>query len=69
MIITSMTKRELAMLYAPELTPHAAVNRLMTWISRIPKLGRELEQTGYQKHCKLLSPDQVQLIFKYLGEP
>jgi hypothetical protein len=33
MDIVSMTKRELAMMYAPDLTPHAAVNRLMHWIT------------------------------------
>jgi hypothetical protein len=65
----AMTKSELAQLYAPDLTPHSAVNRLMAWIAGNRALVRALDRTGYTKHCKLLQPCQVALIVKYLGEP
>lgn len=67
--VESMTMTELALLYAADLTPHSAVNRLMKWISKIPKLVRALNEAGYRKHSKRFSPEQVALIFRYLGEP
>lgn len=66
---TTMTKQELALLYAPDLTPHAAVNRLMAWIRYHPKLTQALNNTGYRKTAKVLTPRQVTLIYHYLGEP
>lgn len=67
--IVPMSKRELAQLYAPELTPHAAVNRLMVWINRHPLLLAELMNAGYKKTSKILSAVQVGLIVEYLGAP
>ena len=32
--VRAMSKAEVAMAYAPHLTPHGAVNRLMDWIRR-----------------------------------
>ena len=69
MDIVAMNKMELESMYAPELTPHAAVNRLMRWVAYHPKLTDELRKTGYRKMSKLLSPKQVELIVEYLGEP
>ncbi len=69
MDIVSMTKRELAMMYAPDLTPHAAVNRLMQWISYHPTLTQELLATGYRKTSRILTAKQVHLIVERLGEP
>lgn len=67
--ITSMSKRELAKRYAPHLTEHAAVNRLMIWINRNEKLVEALMAVGYRKTLRMLSPAQVALIVEYLGEP
>jgi hypothetical protein len=67
--IISMSKRDLAQLYAPELTPRSAVNRLMRWISIHPVLSDELRKAGYRKTAKVLSPRQVELIVEHLGEP
>jgi hypothetical protein len=64
-----MRKQELALLYAPDLTPHAAVNRLMDWVRRNPNLCSELEKSGYRKTAKMLSARQVRLIVYFLGEP
>jgi hypothetical protein len=41
-----MRKQELALLYAPDLTPHAAVNRPMDWVRRNPNPCSELEKAG-----------------------
>ena len=67
--ITAMSKRELAMLYALDLTPRSAVNRLMLWINHNPALVAALQATGYRKTAKIFSPIQVKLIYTYLGEP
>jgi hypothetical protein len=69
MEITSMTKTELAMLYAPDLTPHSAVNRLARWMACNPLLMAALRRTGYRKTARRFSPRQVALIVRYLGEP
>ena len=65
----SMGKSELAMAYAPELTPHSAVKRLMKWLSINPALMAALRETHYYSTQKVLTARQVQLIYHYLGEP
>ena len=67
--IVAMRKCDLAQMYAADLSPHAAVNRLMRWIEHHPTLLTELYDTGYHKSLRVFSPKQVELIFKYLGEP
>jgi len=64
-----MSKSELAMAYAPNLTVQGAVNRLMDWIHHNPELTESLLRTGYRKSQKLLTSLQVRIIFDYLGEP
>ena len=67
--VRPMSKMELAMLYAPNLTPQGAVNRLIDWIRHNPELTESLLRTGYRKSQKLLTSLQVRIIFDYLGEP
>jgi len=67
--IRPMSKSELAMAYAPNLTVQGAVNRLMDWIHHNPELTESLLRTGYRKSQKLLTSLQVRIIFDYLGEP
>ena len=67
--IQPYTKKELALLYFPTATPHVAVNRLMSWISRCKPLHDALVDQGYRKTTKWLSPHEVKLITEYLGEP
>ena len=56
-------------MYFPTATPHVAVNRLMSWISRCKPLHDALVDQGYRKTTKWLSPHEVKLITEYLGEP
>ena len=67
--VRPMSKSEIAMAYAPNLTQQAAVNRLMTWIHYNPELTETLQRSGYRKQQKLFTSYQVRLIFDYLGEP
>ena len=69
MELKSYSKGELAQAYAPEITPHAAVNRLMAWIKLNEPLYEALKRHGYVDNCRLFTVRQVALIFEYLGEP
>lgn len=68
-LLRAMGKGELAQLYLPQLSPHSALNRLMEWMNGHPGLMRELKDTGYRTKQRLLTPLQVGIIIKYLGEP
>lgn len=63
------SKSELAMAYAPDISPHGAVNRLMAWIHFNDDLYRDLLACGYKDNQRLFTVRQVRLIFDYLGEP
>lgn len=67
--IVPMSKQELAQMYAPNLTPHSAVNRMMNWVGHHPRLLAELTANGYRKNLRMLTAMQVGLIVKYLGAP
>ena len=67
--VRTYTKQELARMYAPELTDKAAGKRLCQWMKLCKPLWMELEKTGYQPLQRILNPRQVELIFRYLGEP
>lgn len=61
--------QELAILYAPDLTPESAGKRLSSWIRFNPKLTHELQESGWKKGQRVLTPLQVGIIIQYLGEP
>lgn len=68
--IKAYGKSELAQLYFPDAnSPHTAVNHLMSWIHRSPKLTAELEKMGYKKSAKYFTPREVALVVELLGEP
>ncbi len=61
--------QELAILYAPDLTPESAAKRLSTWVKLNEELTRALQQAGWRRGQRVLTPLQVQRITEYLGEP
>lgn len=67
--ITAYGWQELALLYAPNLTPASAAKRLGMWITENKQLQNDLVAAGWKKGKRLLTPRQVQLIVEYLGEP
>lgn len=62
-------KRDLAVAYAPDITPVAALNRLSAWIHHHKTLYRELVDSGYADRQRIFNSVQVGLIFRYLGRP
>lgn len=61
--------KELAILYAPGITPHSASRRLTHWVVINKKLYDRLIQSGWSKGFRVLSPLQVGIIVDFLGEP
>ena len=64
-----MSRKELAIAYAPELTVNGAYRRLRTWMSMSRHLMRALRRVGYQPGQRMLTGLQVQTIYQFLGEP
>ena len=64
-----LEKSALAALYFPRLAPHQASNRLRRWIKYCEPLTRELLANGYKPSQRILTPHQVRIIFRHLGEP
>lgn len=67
--LRSYSKSELAHLYNPGCPYESAVKLLRKWIKLNPALLKELDETYYNPKTKILSPRQVEIIFKHLGEP
>ncbi len=67
--IHSYSKSELALRYNPMQEINTATRTLRRWIQTCVPLHEALKNTGYSGAQKLLTPLQVQLIVKYLGEP
>ena len=62
-------KRELAMAYAPNLSPVSALNRLAQWFKVNQPLTDALLATGYRPRQQVFTSMQVELIFRDLGRP
>ena len=71
MIIKSYSKSHLAQLYAPELSPKAATNRLARWINGDRDLKAALHDIGYFEHKNdhYFTKKEVALLFEYIGDP
>ncbi|MGL5787533.1 MAG: DUF4248 domain-containing protein [Bacteroidales bacterium] len=64
-----LSKRALAQCYFPNILPESAVRCLDRWIHKCTDLSGELQRVGYAKRQRNISHRQLELIFKYLGEP
>lgn len=64
--VRSYTKKELALFYFPDASPHTAVNRLMRWINRNAPLLVGLEGLGYCKTARWFTSREVRLIVEHL---
>ncbi len=66
---SAYSKSQLATLYLPHIQPASARRTLRSWIAKNTALQNELARTGYSEKAILLTPAQVGLIFRFLGEP
>lgn len=67
--IRSYGFQELAQLYLPDIQPRSASIRLRTWIDRNPALSIKLQELGFIRGCRILTPEMVREIVKIVGEP
>ena len=66
-----MTKVELARLYFPDprQSRQNARHQLVSWLERCTPLWQRLQRLGYRKYSHTLTPEMVDAIFFYIGEP
>lgn len=67
--IQTYSKSQLAALYLPDIQPASARRTLRSWIAKNTALQDALARTGYCEKSILLTPAQVELFFKFLGNP
>ena len=68
--VSGCSKGELAQAYFPRtIDPKNALRNLARWIDMNPELVKQLKESGYQRRQRLLTPRQVSIIYKFLGEP
>ena len=63
------TKKELAQAYCPDIDYTADRKKLNQWIRTNAELSACLAATGYIPTQRRFTPQQVKLLFHYLGEP
>ena len=63
------TKKELAQAYCPDIDYTAALKKLNQWIRTNTELSARLAATGYIPTQRRFTPQQVKLLYHYLGEP
>ena len=62
-------KKELAQAYCPVIDHTAALKKLNHWIRTNTELSARLAATGYIATQRRFTPQQVTLLYHYLGEP
>jgi len=65
----SCTRAELASQYMPYASETLARRKFNTWLRNHTTLRRELEALGVTYRTRVYTPQQVQLIYQYLGLP
>ena len=68
-IFKSYTKKELACMYSPSITPRCAIRIFTKWIKINKELLRLLTATGYHPRTRTFTPRQVQIITNILDIP
>lgn len=67
--IKTYSKRELACLYNPDITPRCAIRMLTKWIRYNATLYAQLTATGYHARTRTFTPRQVGIIVAILDTP
>lgn len=60
---------ELAQLYFPNVTKKSASVQFRRWLTKNSTIMIKLENSGFSKGQKILTPLQTAVIVEYLGEP
>lgn len=65
----SLSWKELAVCYAPGIQPKSAVRRLKLWVLKHELLHESLLHSGWNEQSRVLTPQEVRIIFHFLGRP
>ncbi len=65
----SLSLKELAISYAPGIKPKSAVRRLKLWVLKHEILHESLIDNGWNEQRRVLTPQEVRIIFHFLGRP
>jgi hypothetical protein len=68
-VLRSYGYGELALLYFPNSTKKSATTQLRRWIRRNVELHRTLNQLGFAERQRILTPRQVEVVIRFMGEP
>lgn len=68
-IHASVRKSDMAHRYNPESPVDSALKILRRWILHNRELHSELVKAGYSATQRSFTPKQVNILYKYLGEP
>lgn len=68
-VLRSYGYGELALLYFPNSTKKSATTQLRRWIRRNGELQRTLKQVGFTERQRILTPRQVEVVIRFVGEP
>ncbi len=60
---------ELAQMYFPTIAKQSATVQFRRWIRINNKLLDELNLAGFKRYQKMLTPKQVEIIIRHIGEP
>jgi hypothetical protein len=60
---------ELAQLYFPLISKKSASNQFRKWIKHNRELQKQLSLTEFSPGQKILTPKQVEIMVKIIGEP
>ena len=60
---------ELAQMYFSTIARQSATVQFRRWIRINNKLLDELSLVGFKRYQKMLTPKQVEIIVRYIGEP
>ena len=66
---TTLSIKELSAMYFPHSSIRSAGVQLKRWLVYNKPLMQALVDAGYYNGQKILTPNQVTLVFEYLGEP
>ena len=67
--IKTYTKKDLACMYSPSITPRCAIRIFTKWIKMNKELFERLTATGYNPRTRTFTPRQVQIITDILDIP
>ena len=68
-VIKGYHKADLARMYHPDLSAHAAMGKMRRWINRNAELKRRMQEVQVSVLNHTYTPKEVAILVEFLGEP